>query len=224
MHKTCLPKNLEPESNTDQNKCRTCLKPIMDGLEAAVRQPKMQPNKVTVKIRQISQDKKKKEEVVNEMMQKAQPVAFGVSGLGLAATGIRHPYQSEQDGLINAKKQPQQRGALMKPPMPNRPKPMSLLLSNQEEADDSFNIAGTQIGALGKENVFKDSQSVQENDRSTNLNSTINSGLKISQRHSAKPGGAMFPPRPTKTKLSKDMSTFRNIDFAATGLGAGSLA
>lgn len=89
-----------------------------------------------------------------EIMHKAQPLAFEVSGLGLASTGGRPPFQTETEMIL---KKPG-RSAYMKPPMPNRPKPASLLLANHEDTTgDSFNIAGTQIGAAGKENVFKDS-------------------------------------------------------------------
>lgn len=50
LHRTCLDKNFEtipddPESEKLLNKCRTCKKPILEGFEIALQQPKVLPNK-----------------------------------------------------------------------------------------------------------------------------------------------------------------------------------
>jgi len=44
IHKSCLSDNF---SDDHVNKCKACSKPILDGLEAALKIPKMKPNKVT---------------------------------------------------------------------------------------------------------------------------------------------------------------------------------
>ena len=48
VHKTCFEDAFE--QNEHQNKCRTCQKVILDGLQEALKIPKIKQNKVTVKI------------------------------------------------------------------------------------------------------------------------------------------------------------------------------
>jgi len=51
VHKTCLPDALiSDDDEADNNKCRRCRKVILTGFEEALKIPKMQVNKVTVKV------------------------------------------------------------------------------------------------------------------------------------------------------------------------------
>ena len=66
MHKLCLQDKFE--EGEGQNKCTHCQKPILDGLEVALKIPKLKPNKVTIK---INKDKsKERAAIIHEMAEK----------------------------------------------------------------------------------------------------------------------------------------------------------
>ena len=54
MHKTCVADALgmDESESKNMNKCKTCKKVVLDGLEEALKQPKMTVNKVISKINQ----------------------------------------------------------------------------------------------------------------------------------------------------------------------------
>jgi hypothetical protein len=52
VHKTCLPDAIIDDNEVDSNKCRTCKRVILNGLEEALKIPKIVVNKVTVKVNQ----------------------------------------------------------------------------------------------------------------------------------------------------------------------------
>jgi hypothetical protein len=71
IHKTqCLASNFDAvEGESEQNKCKTCRKPLLDGLEEALKVPKL-INKVTVKINKSTDRKKATSAVIHEMQEK----------------------------------------------------------------------------------------------------------------------------------------------------------
>jgi hypothetical protein len=56
------------EEKEGQNKCPDCQKPILDGLDMALKIPKLKPNKVTIK---INKDRsKQRAAIIHEMAEK----------------------------------------------------------------------------------------------------------------------------------------------------------
>ena len=63
LHKTCMEDAFAPqgpeEAHNFQNKCKVCHKYILDGLQEALKIPKLRPNKVVVKVNKTNAADKK---------------------------------------------------------------------------------------------------------------------------------------------------------------------